>query len=62
MSVELKRFRVFSNLIVVAFFLGILEAMVKGQRETPDKFPKIITCPNEVMLSFRPFWGFGILS
>lgn len=22
--------------------------MVKGQRETPDKFPNIITCPNEV--------------
>ena len=23
--------------------------MVKGQRENPDKFPKIITCPNEVL-------------
>ncbi|KAF8249891.1 thiamine diphosphate-binding protein [Wilcoxina mikolae CBS 423.85] len=28
---------------------SILEAMVKGQRETPDKFPKIITCPNEMV-------------
>lgn len=25
-----------------------MEAMVKGQKETPDKFPRIITCPNEV--------------
>lgn len=50
----------FSNLIV--FLLGILEAMVKGQRETPDKFPKIITCPNEVMLPPHPFRGLAILS
>ncbi|KAI5851035.1 thiamine pyrophosphate enzyme, N-terminal TPP binding domain-containing protein [Tricharina praecox] len=28
---------------------SILEAMVKGQRETPDSFPKIITCPNEMV-------------
>ncbi|KAA8895358.1 thiamine pyrophosphate enzyme, N-terminal TPP binding domain-containing protein [Sphaerosporella brunnea] len=28
---------------------SILEAMVKGQRETPEKFPKIITCPNEMV-------------
>jgi hypothetical protein len=28
---------------------SIIEAMVKGQRE-PDKFPRIITCPNEVSL------------
>lgn len=27
---------------------SILEAMVKGQKEKPDQFPKIITCPNEV--------------
>ncbi|KAI1073305.1 hypothetical protein LB507_010788 [Fusarium sp. FIESC RH6] len=28
---------------------SILEAMVKGQREMPDTFPKIITCPNEMV-------------
>ncbi|KAI5781474.1 thiamine pyrophosphate enzyme, N-terminal TPP binding domain-containing protein [Geopyxis carbonaria] len=28
---------------------SILEAMVKGQRETPDSFPTIITCPNEMV-------------
>ncbi|KAL7276820.1 hypothetical protein RUND412_000161 [Rhizina undulata] len=28
---------------------GMIEAMVKGQRETPDRFPKIITCPNEMV-------------
>ncbi|KAH7310826.1 acetolactate synthase-like protein catalytic subunit [Stachybotrys elegans] len=28
---------------------SILEAMVKGQREIPDKFPRIITCPNEMV-------------
>ncbi|KAL5335474.1 hypothetical protein BJX70DRAFT_390655 [Aspergillus crustosus] len=28
---------------------SILEAMVKGQREKPDEFPKIITCPNEMV-------------
>jgi len=28
---------------------SILEAMVKGQRETPDAFPRIITCPNEMV-------------
>lgn len=27
---------------------SILEAIVKGQRETPNSFPKMITCPNEV--------------
>lgn len=27
---------------------SIIEAMVKGQREKKDKFPRIITCPNEV--------------
>ena len=27
---------------------SIIEAMVKGQRETKGKFPRIITCPNEV--------------
>ena len=27
---------------------SIIEAMVKGQREKRDKFPRIITCPNEV--------------
>jgi hypothetical protein len=27
---------------------SIIEAMVKGQREAKGKFPKIITCPNEV--------------
>lgn len=25
-----------------------MEAMVKGKKETPEKFPNIITCPNEV--------------
>ncbi|KAL2825217.1 hypothetical protein BDW59DRAFT_172498 [Aspergillus cavernicola] len=28
---------------------SILEAMVKGQKEKPDEFPKIITCPNEMV-------------
>ncbi|KAG2850564.1 hypothetical protein PC114_g28922, partial [Phytophthora cactorum] len=28
---------------------SILEAMVKGQKEMPDTFPKIITCPNEMV-------------
>lgn len=27
---------------------GIIEAMVTGKKENPDKFPRIITCPNEV--------------
>jgi len=27
---------------------SIIEAMVKGQRENKGKFPRIITCPNEV--------------
>lgn len=27
---------------------SFIEAMVKGQRENKDKFPRIITCPNEV--------------
>ena len=27
---------------------SIIEAMVKGQRERKDSFPRIITCPNEV--------------
>jgi hypothetical protein len=27
---------------------SIIEAMVKGQREKKDGFPRIITCPNEV--------------
>jgi hypothetical protein len=31
---------------------SILEAMVKGQKEKPDEFPKIVTCPNEVRPSF----------
>ncbi|KJZ76487.1 hypothetical protein HIM_04216 [Hirsutella minnesotensis 3608] len=28
---------------------SIIEAMVKGQRETKGKFPRIITCPNEMV-------------
>ncbi|KAF5244655.1 hypothetical protein FAUST_2171 [Fusarium austroamericanum] len=28
---------------------SILEAMVRGQKEMPDTFPKIITCPNEMV-------------
>ncbi|RYP07790.1 hypothetical protein DL764_002295 [Monosporascus ibericus] len=28
---------------------SIIEAMVKGQREKRDKFPRIITCPNEMV-------------
>ncbi|KAM0325130.1 hypothetical protein ACHAQA_007669 [Verticillium albo-atrum] len=28
---------------------SILEAMVKGQSEMPDTFPRIITCPNEMV-------------
>lgn len=27
---------------------SIIEAMVKGAREKKDRFPRIITCPNEV--------------
>lgn len=30
---------------------SIIEAMVKGQREKKGKFPRIITCPNEVSRS-----------
>lgn len=26
-----------------------MEAVVKGQKEKPDAFPKIITCPNEMV-------------
>lgn len=29
---------------------SIMEAMVKGQNEKQDKFPRIITCPNEVRI------------
>ncbi|KAL2852011.1 hypothetical protein BJY01DRAFT_260337 [Aspergillus pseudoustus] len=28
---------------------SILEAMVKGQKEKPNEFPKIVTCPNEMV-------------
>ncbi|KAM0187757.1 hypothetical protein ACHAPI_010985 [Fusarium lateritium] len=28
---------------------SILEAMIKGQREMPETFPRIITCPNEMV-------------
>ncbi|KAI2465303.1 thiamine pyrophosphate enzyme, N-terminal TPP binding domain-containing protein [Annulohypoxylon bovei var. microspora] len=28
---------------------SIIEAMVKGQRESKEKFPRIITCPNEMV-------------
>ncbi|QIX01129.1 hypothetical protein AMS68_006646 [Peltaster fructicola] len=28
---------------------SIIEAIVKGQQERPDAFPKIITCPNEMV-------------
>jgi hypothetical protein len=31
---------------------SIIEAMVKGQREKKGKFPRIITCPNEVSRGF----------
>lgn len=31
---------------------SIIEAIVKGQNEKKGQFPKIITCPNEVWLSF----------
>lgn len=27
---------------------SIIEAMVKGQKERKDRFPRILTCPNEV--------------
>jgi len=30
---------------------SIIEAMVKGARERKGKFPRIITCPNEVSTS-----------
>jgi hypothetical protein len=29
---------------------SILEAMVKGQNEKKGQFPRIITCPNEVLI------------
>ena len=32
---------------------SIIEAMVKGQREAKGKFPRIITCPNEVGLLLK---------
>lgn len=32
---------------------SILEAMVKGQKEKKDQFPRIVTCPNEVSRSPR---------
>lgn len=28
-----------------------MEAIVKGQKERPNDFPRIITCPNEMVLS-----------
>lgn len=28
---------------------GLMEAMVKGQKERPDRFPKFITCPSEMV-------------
>ena len=28
---------------------SIIEAIVKGQKEKPDQFPRIITCPNEMV-------------
>ena len=34
---------------------SILEAMVKGQREAKDRFPRIITCPNEVRVIFSHY-------
>lgn len=33
---------------------SIIEAMVKGQREAREKFPRIITCPNEVSAPITP--------
>lgn len=30
--------------------------MVKGQKEKPDEFPKIITCPNEVSIATMPLF------
>ena len=33
---------------------SIIEAMVKGQSERKDTFPKIYTCPNEVFVSNLP--------
>lgn len=33
---------------------SIIEAMVKGQRERKGNFPRIITCPNEVMRPNHP--------
>lgn len=33
---------------------SILEAMVKGQKEKKDAFPRIITCPNEVNINYCP--------
>lgn len=29
---------------------SIIEAIVKGQKEKKDQFPKMITCPNEVCI------------
>lgn len=35
---------------------SIIEAMVKGQREKKDSFPRIITCPNEVQSLSSHIW------
>lgn len=32
---------------------SIMEAIVKGQRERPESFPRIVTCPNEMVRVVR---------
>lgn len=32
---------------------SIMEAIVKGQRDTTGKFPRIITCPSEASIPLR---------
>lgn len=41
---------------------SIIEAMVKGQREKKDQFPRIITCPNEVGPGYTDIISHGFFS
>lgn len=36
---------------------AIIEALVKGQRERRDQWPKAITCPNEVCRQYAGSFG-----
>jgi len=41
---------------------SIIEAIVKGQNEKKNEFPRIITCPNEVRRPSPPSLGLFLLS